>query len=215
MSLVAENVTFRRGEFSLSIPKLELLPGTLTVLTGKSGSGKTTVLHLIAGFLKPLSGEIRFGDKQLVELPPERRRIAMLLQNGALFPHMTVEENVAFSPTVQKLPREEITKRTEHYLGRLQISELARRYPHQISGGQAQRAALARALASGFPVLLLDEPFSSLDLELKRELYPVLKDLCQAENVAMCLVTHAKEDVEALADFLYRVENKAVVKLSK
>lgn len=210
MTLFVRDLRFERESFSVSVPQLRVDEGQLCVLVGKSGSGKTTLLHLVAGFLKAKGGSIHWKEQSIDSLPPERRRIALLLQGGALFPHLTVRQNVEFSPRVQKLASVEIAARANRFLSELQISELEGRYPNQISGGQAQRVALARALASGFPILLLDEPFSSLDDELRESLYPILKKLCRAENVAMLLVTHGKKDVLALADCVYEVREGVV-----
>src|SRR5262245_16109162 len=153
---------------------LEVAPGELVALLGPSGCGKTTTLRLIAGFLDPDSGTIRVGDRIVSEpgrsLPPERRNMSMIFQSYALWPHMTIAENVAYGLRIRKVERTERERRVAVILDVTHLAELAERYPHELSGGQQQRAALARALVVEPETLLLDEPLSNLDANLREEM---------------------------------------------
>jgi iron(III) transport system ATP-binding protein len=181
--------------FSLTLPR-----GTVGCLLGPSGCGKTTVLRAIAGFEPLAAGEIRL-DGELVasrtrQLPPEQRRIGMVFQEHALFPHLTVGENVAFGLRgMADGPR-----RVEQMLETVGLGGSAQRYPHQLSGGQQQRVALARALAPSPRLLLLDEPFSNLDIELRERLGGELRALLKAADTTALLVTHDQHEAFAIAD---------------
>ena len=154
------------GEFEASLDHLEIAPGTIACLMGRSGSGKSTLLNAIAGFI-PAGGEIFLRQRPLHLLPPEKRCMALVFQRSALFPHLNVSGNVEFGLKLQGVPSEERARRSMAWLDRLGMSELGSRRVSEISEGQAQRIALARALAPGFPVLLLDEPFSALDVQTR------------------------------------------------
>ncbi|MBI4405503.1 MAG: ABC transporter ATP-binding protein [Deltaproteobacteria bacterium] len=201
MALVVNNLVLRRREgFTLNIHSLEVCPGEILGIVGKSGSGKSTLFHAVAGFLPVESGSIRLNDVILNDVPPEKRRIALVFQNGALFPHLTIYKNVEFSLRVQKFASEDREKKVTAWLERLGVADLAARYPSQISGGQAQRVALARALVTQFPVLLLDEPFSALDVPLQRELRTEVRKLVSESKVCAMMVTHQPQDVLAICD---------------
>ena len=180
---------------------LELPAGEILCLLGPSGCGKTTTLRLIAGFETPDAGAIRIGGRTVcgdgVNASPERRRIGMVFQEGALFPHLTVAQNVAFG-----LPRRN-PRRREQVASALKMVELdgyEARYPHQLSGGQQQRAALARALAPAPDLILMDEPFSSLDQSLRAQLRAEVRSILKQRNATVVCVTHDQEEALQLAD---------------
>lgn len=179
-------------------------PGSLVCLLGPSGCGKTTVLRAIAGF-HPLShGEIRIDGKVVsasgFALAPELRRVGMVFQEHALFPHMTAGQNVAAG--LRRLPAAERGRLVEEFLDKVGLAGFGARYPHELSGGQQQRIALARALAPRPALLLMDEPFSSLDLDLREKLGIEVHDLLKREGITSVLVTHDQYDAFALADFV-------------
>jgi iron(III) transport system ATP-binding protein len=181
---------------------LELATGEIACLLGPSGCGKTTTLRAIAG-LEPVSGgSIHIQGRQVSsrsrQLPPEKRGLGMVFQEHALFPHLTVADNVAFG--LRKQPRAQQRQRVSECLDRVRLAGIEDRYPHELSGGQQQRVALARALAPRPALLLLDEPFASLDLDLRRALARELGDILRQENVTTLLVTHDQEEAFALAD---------------
>jgi iron(III) transport system ATP-binding protein len=176
--------------------------GVIGCLLGPSGCGKTTVLRCIAGFEQLSAGEIHLGGQIVsgpgAHLPPERRRIGMVFQDYALFPHLTVAENVAFG--LHGLSRGQKRARTEELLAVVHLSEAARKYPHELSGGQQQRVALARALAPRPELLLLDEPFSNLDVDLREKLSLEVRDILKGQNATAILVTHDQHEAFAIAD---------------
>ncbi|WP_026369525.1 ABC transporter ATP-binding protein [Kallotenue papyrolyticum] len=181
---------------------LQVAEGELLVLLGPSGCGKTTTLRLIAGFERPDQGTIRIGD-ELVAGPnawiaPERRGVGIVFQDYALFPHLTVAQNVAFG--VLRLNRQERAARVAAVLEAVGLSDYAERYPHELSGGQQQRVALARALAPQPRLLLLDEPFSNLDPELRHSLRYEVRAIVRRAGVTTVLVTHDQSEAFALAD---------------
>ena len=181
---------------------LELATGEIACLLGPSGCGKTTTLRAIAGLEPVTGGSIHIQGRQVSsrsrQLPPEKRGLGMVFQEHALFPHLTVADNVAFG--LRKQPREQQRLRVSECLDRVRLSGMEDRYPHELSGGQQQRVALARALAPRPALLLLDEPFASLDLDLRRALARELGDILRQENVTALLVTHDQEEAFALAD---------------
>jgi len=174
--------------------------GECFALLGPSGCGKTTTLRVIAGLEAPEAGRVFFGDRDVTELPPERRNAAMVFQSYALFPHMTVFENVAFGLRARKLPRTEIAPRVEEALALVQLTGLERRAVNELSGGQQQRVALARAIAVQPPVLLLDEPLSNLDAELRHSTREQLAELQRRLGITAVYVTHDQEEALELAD---------------
>ena len=174
--------------------------GSLTALLGPSGSGKTTTMKLIAGLMAPDSGDIRLGDRSIRDLPPERRGVAMVFQNPLLFPHLTVAGNVGFGLRMRGLGPDQIATSVAEMLDRVRLTDLAQRKPAQLSGGQAQRAALARALILRPEVLLLDEPLSSLDPGLRDEMRQLIRALQRETGITTIVVTHDQTEAVALAD---------------
>ncbi|NLO10449.1 MAG: ABC transporter ATP-binding protein [Clostridiales bacterium] len=184
-------------DFSMSIDK-----GEIVALLGKSGSGKSTILRLISGLETPKSGTLRVNQKIIfdhnINLAPQERGIGMIFQDYSLFPHLTVLQNVMFG--VSRKGKKEREKKAMDILAMVQLQEHARKYPQECSGGQQQRIAIARALAAEPNILLLDEPFSNLDEELKKSVREEIKDLLKKCNITAILVTHDKGDVGAVAD---------------
>ena len=183
---------------------LDIAEGELVCLLGPSGCGKTTTLRLVAGFIVPDEGTIHVGPRQLSgpghALPPEKRGMSMIFQSYALWPHMTVAENVAYGLTLQRLPKPEIAAKTTAMLAVAQLQQLAQRYPGELSGGQQQRVALARALAVEPQTLLLDEPLSNLDTNLREEMRFEIRRLHDAFRYTTIYVTHDQLEAMTTAD---------------
>src|SRR3954462_12422425 len=179
---------------------LAIAAGELIALLWPSGRGKTTLLQIIAGFLKPPLGEVRFADARVEHIPANRRRIGMVFQNYALFPHLTVFENVAYGLRARKTPRTAVAAKVKEMLALVQMAEFAKRLPGQLSGGQQQRVALARALAIEPGVVLLDEPFSALDKNLRLDMQIEVKSLLKSYGVTSIIVTHDQEEALSMAD---------------
>ena len=181
------------GSFSIS-------DGKLTGLLGPSGCGKSTLLYLISGLLKPTSGRIFFGDRDVTELPPEKRGIGLVFQNYALYPHMTVAQNIAFPLVNRKENRELIQQKTQQMAKLVQVEELLSRKPGQLSGGQQQRVAIARALIKEPDILLLDEPLSNLDARLRLEMREEIRRIQLETGVTTIFVTHDQEEAMSITD---------------
>lgn len=179
-----------------------LAEGQIGCLLGPSGCGKTTILLTIAGFQQPTRGQISINDSVVNDsktfVPPEKRKVGMVFQDYALFPNMSVEDNVRFG--IASLPKAEQAARIEELLSLVGLTHLAKVYPHQLSGGQQQRVALARAMAPRPSILLLDEPFSNLDVELREQLATEIRQILKKENVTAILVTHDQHEAFAMAD---------------
>ena len=171
-------------------------------LLGPSGCGKTTLLRIIAGFDLPTAGTVRIEGSDSSFLPPQKRPVNTVFQSYALFPHMTVAENVGFGLQMQKVPRAERDLRVAEVLRLVRLETMAARLPRQLSGGQQQRVALARALAPRPKVLLLDEPLSALDLKLRKEMQSELKRLQRETGITFVLVTHDQEEALAMSDHI-------------
>ncbi len=179
---------------------LAVQPGELLALLGPSGSGKTTLLRLIAGLDRPDGGSIQFDRDDALRAKPKERNVGFVFQHYALFRHMTVFENIAFSLRIKRAAKADVNARVTELLKLIQLETLAGRYPAQLSGGQRQRVALARALASQPRVLLLDEPFGALDAVVRRDLRRWLRQLHQEMNITTLFVTHDQEEAFDLAD---------------
>lgn len=181
---------------------LRLARGQIGCLLGPSGCGKTTVLRLIAGFEQLTAGEIRLNGVEVAtpvySLPTEKRRIGMVFQDYALFPHLNVFENTAFG--LHQLPKAERTQRAMEMLEVVGLAGAAKKYPHELSGGQQQRVAVARALAPSPDLLLLDEPFSNLDSDLRERLSQEIREVLKGQNATAILVTHDQHEAFAMAD---------------
>jgi sulfate transport system ATP-binding protein len=211
MAIVIEHITKRFGDFvALDDVSLTVPDGELTALLGPSGSGKSTLLRIVAGLEVPDAGTVMLGDRDVTNVPPQRRGIGFVFQHYAPFKHMTVRDNVAFGLTIRKRPRDEVKARVHDLLSLVQIEQFADRYPSQLSGGQRQRMALARALAVEPEVLLLDEPFGALDARVRKELRAWLRRLHDETHVTTVFVTHDQEEAMEVADGIV-VMNKGAI----
>lgn len=195
------NVTKRYGDFvAVDHVNLSVRPGEFLTLLGPSGSGKSTTLMMIAGFEMLTAGEIRLDERDITFVPPNQRNLGVVFQNYALFPHMTVEENVAFPLSIRKLSRQETRQRVGRVLDLVQLSRFGRRYPRQLSGGQQQRVALGRALVYEPPVVLMDEPLGALDRKLRESMQLEIKHLQQSLGTTVIYVTHDQEEALTMSD---------------
>ncbi len=196
-----EGVSKRFGEMTavddltLSIPR-----GNFFAMLGPSGCGKTTTLRMIGGFEDPTEGRVFLGGNDVTQHPPYRRDVNTVFQSYALFPHLTVEKNVAFGLERKKIDKAEVKQRAAEALDLVQLGHLAKRKPAQLSGGQAQRVALARALVNRPRALLLDEPLGALDLRLRKQLQIELKRIQQDVGITFVHVTHDQEEAMSMAD---------------
>jgi len=179
---------------------LDIEDGEFFSMLGPSGSGKTTVLRLIAGFEQPTTGTIRLGEEDVTDRPPYDRDVNTVFQDYAIFPHMSVLENVEYGLRVKKVARAERRKRAEEALATVRLEGYGARRPHQLSGGQRQRVALARALVNRPKVLLLDEPLGALDLKLRREMQVELKQIQRDVGITFVFVTHDQEEALTMSD---------------
>ena len=193
---------------------LQIAAGEFLTLLGESGSGKTTLLRLIAGFEQPTSGEIWMGKERLDALPPYKRRVNTVFQNYALFPHLSVRENVAYGLRVKSTPKAEIAGRVEEALRMVKMTGFADARPATLSGGQQQRIALARALINRPELLLLDEPLSALDANLRRQMQSELKALQREIGIAFLFVTHDQDEAMALSDRIALLRNGALEQIA-
>ena len=200
-SVQLESITHRFGATTaVDDVSLPIEAGELIALLGPSGCGKTTLLRIIGGFIVPAAGAVRVDGRSIDHLPASRRDIGVVFQNYALFPHMTVYENVAYGLRARHAPRELIRERVARMLATVQLGALRDRMPRQLSGGQQQRVALARALAVEPRILLLDEPFGALDKNLRLDMQIEVKRLQRQFGITAILVTHDQEEAMSLAD---------------
>ena len=209
-----EKVSKRFGKVeALKGVDLEVRDQEFLVLLGPSGCGKTTLLRIVAGLEAPTSGEVYIGERRVTHLPPRLRGIAMVFQNYAIFPHLTVYENVAFGLRMKRRPEEEIRRKVGEVAALLHIEELLDRYPAQLSGGQRQRVAVARALAVEPGVLLMDEPLANLDALLRLEMRAELKRLLKETRTTTLYVTHDQVEAMSLADRIAVMRQGEIVQL--
>jgi spermidine/putrescine ABC transporter ATP-binding subunit len=200
-----------KGEFyAVRDVTIDVRPGEFYSLLGSSGSGKTTTLRLIGGFEIPEYGQVWLNGEDVTTLPPYHRNVHTVFQNYALFPHLTVSQNIAYPLTIAKVPQAEIGSRVAETLRMFQIEGLGDRRPAQLSGGQQQRVALARALISRPKVLLLDEPLSALDAKIREEVRQELRELQRQTNLTFIYVTHDQEEALALSDRVAVMHNGRV-----
>jgi iron(III) transport system ATP-binding protein len=202
------NATRAVDDLSLTIE-----PGELFFLLGPSGCGKTTLLRMIAGFIDPTAGSIKFNDKTVTHDPPNKRNTGMVFQSYALWPHMTVADNVAFGLKVRKVDAAQRDKQVREALAAVQMDEYADRKPTQLSGGQQQRVALARALVIRPDVLLLDEPLSNLDAKLRNDLRLEIRRICKDAGLTTVYVTHDQKEALSMADRVALLRKGKVVQL--
>ena len=199
--VIIKDAVKRYGDFTaLNGVSLDIREGEFFTLLGPSGCGKTTLLRMIAGFNSIEGGDFYFGEKRINDVAAHKRDIGMVFQNYAIFPHLTVRENVAYGLKARKTPKAEMNKRVDEALELVQISHLADRKPNELSGGQQQRVALARAFVIEPSVLLMDEPLSNLDAKLRVQMRSVIKKLQRRLGITTIYVTHDQEEALAISD---------------
>ncbi|MEA4972744.1 Maltose/maltodextrin import ATP-binding protein MalK [bioreactor metagenome] len=199
--LTINNLTKCFGDFTaVQDINIDLEKGEMVALLGGSGCGKTTILRMIAGFIQPNEGAVVIDGKVMNKIPSYKRNVGIFFQNYALFPHMTVFDNVAFSLKLKKMNKEDIKKKVDDILALVKLVGLSERYPRELSGGQQQRVALARALVMEPNVLLLDEPLSNLDAKLRVEMQVEIKRIQHQLGLTTIIVTHDQEEAVSLAD---------------
>ncbi|MGC8583870.1 MAG: ABC transporter ATP-binding protein [Thermoproteus sp.] len=206
MLLLKDVVKTFKG-FTLRVESLEIPDRHYVVVLGPSGSGKTTLLRIIAGLERPDRGSVILDGRDITNLPVWERDVGIVFQSYALYPHLTVFDNIAMPLKNKKLPKSEIKRRVEEIAAVLNIADQLHKYPHQLSGGQQQRVAIARALVKEPKVLLLDEPLSNLDARLRLEVRGFLKELQRRLGATVLHVTHDQEEAMALGDLLVVINN--------
>lgn len=199
-SIKIHDLRVRRGSFVLNVSALDVRPREIFAILGSTGSGKTVLIEAIAGACSWNTGEILLDGKRANSLPVQQRHLGILYQDYALFPHMTVRENVEYGLRARKIGGNEARKRVDRLLASFGIDGIADRYPGIISGGEAQRTALARALVLEPEILLLDEPFSALDPATKRQMYSVVREVHERFDCTIVFVTHDFAEARILAD---------------
>ncbi|MFC5384820.1 ABC transporter ATP-binding protein [Aquamicrobium segne] len=210
-----ENITKQFGEFiAVDNLSLSIFEREFFALLGASGCGKSTLLRMLAGFEVPTSGRILLDGQDLHGIPPYRRPVNMMFQSYALFPHMSVEKNIAFGLKQEGMPKAEIDKRVAEMLKLVKLERFATRKPHQLSGGQRQRVALARSLAKRPKVLLLDEPLGALDKKLREETQFELMDLQEELGLTFVVVTHDQEEAMTMADRIAIMDKGEVIQVA-
>jgi putative spermidine/putrescine transport system ATP-binding protein len=209
--VVLEHLSKRYGEtYVVADLSLDIPQGEFLVLLGPSGCGKTTTLRMIAGFVEPTSGTVSIGGREVTTLPPWKRNTGLVFQSYALFPHLSVDENVAFGLEMRNMSASETRARVEETLRLVRLDGFGERLPRQLSGGQQQRVALARALAFRPDVLLLDEPLSNLDAKLREEVRVEIRELQQTLGITTVMVTHDQDEALSMADRLVVMAQGAV-----
>jgi spermidine/putrescine ABC transporter ATP-binding subunit len=214
LPLKLEAVSKSFGEVQALKPTtLQVRPGEMLALLGPSGCGKTTTLRIIAGFELPDTGGVFIGERDVTELPPNKRALGMVFQNYSLFPHMSVAENVAFGLKMRRVPAAERTSRVRRLLDLVRLSGFEDRSVHQLSGGQQQRVALARSLVTDPTVLLLDEPLGALDKNLRERMQFELREIQRRLSITSILVTHDQEEALTMSDRVAVMSEGAIVQI--
>jgi ABC-type sugar transport system ATPase subunit len=204
--IAVNDLALRQGSFALGGISFTVPTGKFGVLMGETGCGKTSILEMIAGLRPPASGTVLLGQTDVTHLPPAARGIGYVPQDAALFPTMTIRQHLAFALMIRRAPSKEIDARIEELSGWLGIPHLLDRRPAGLSGGEAQRVALGRALSFRPRYLLMDEPLSSLDEKMRGSLIRLLSDLREGREVTVLHVTHSRPEAEQLADVLFHLD---------
>ncbi len=212
MKVQLNNITKKYGQtVAVNNFSTELPDGHLICLLGPSGCGKSTILNMLCGIIPVTQGNIFFDDKDVTKLPPDQRNIGMVFQNYALYPHMTVQENIAFPLEVQKVSKKERFAKAEEIAKLVHVDGLLKRYPSELSGGQQQRVAIARALIKNPALLLMDEPLSNLDARLRLEMREEIRRIQQETGVTTVFVTHDQEEAMSISDSIVLMKNGVLV----
>ena len=200
-----ESIAWHAGTFRLEDIQLTIPTGSYGVLMGRTGTGKTTLLEIVCGLRQPLSGCVSIGGRDVTHEPPAARDLGYVPQDGALFPTMTVREQLGFALQIRRRPGREIVERVEQLATELGLTALLDRLPHDLSGGERQRVALGRALSARPKVLLLDEPLSAIDEELREELAALLRRVQREHGLTALHITHSRAEADLLADVRFRL----------
>ena len=212
MKVRIDNVTKTFGQTTaVSNFSAELEDGHLICLLGPSGCGKSTLLNMLCGIIPVSQGQIFFDDKDVTKLPPDQRNIGMVFQNYALYPHMTVAENIAFPLEIQKVKKDERKARVEEIAKLVHVDNLLRRYPSELSGGQQQRVAIARAMVKKPQLLLMDEPLSNLDARLRLEMREEIRRIQKETGITTVFVTHDQEEAMSISDSILLMKDGVLV----
>ena len=212
MKVRIDNVTKTFGQTTaVSNFSAELEDGHLICLLGPSGCGKSTLLNMLCGIIPVSQGQIFFDDKDVTKLPPDQRNIGMVFQNYALYPHMTVAENIAFPLEIQKVKKDERKTRVEEIAKLVHVDNLLRRYPSELSGGQQQRVAIARAMVKKPQLLLMDEPLSNLDARLRLEMREEIRRIQKETGITTVFVTHDQEEAMSISDSILLMKDGVLI----
>jgi ABC-type sugar transport system ATPase subunit len=205
-----QNISWKAGAFALDNVSFAVPAATYAVLMGRTGTGKTSLVEIICGLRAPQSGQVWLNDRDVTRMAPGQRGLGFVPQDGALFPALTVAEQIGFALRIQKAPSASIDATVRELAAEMAITHLLDRRPPGLSGGEKQRVALARALAAKPGVLLLDEPLAAVDEDTQSDLIHLLKRTQQQHQITVLHVTHSRREAEALADLRLRLENNAV-----
>lgn len=212
MNVKLENIVKRFGTtVAVNDFSAELKDGQLICLLGPSGCGKSTILNMLCGITNVTEGRIFFDDKDVTQLPPDQRNIGMVFQNYALYPHMTVRENIAFPLEMKKVPKKERFEKAEKIAKLVHVDMLLNRFPGELSGGQQQRVAIARALVKNPQLLLMDEPLSNLDARLRLEMREEIRRIQQETGVTTVFVTHDQEEAMSISDSILLMKDGVLI----
>ena len=206
-SLATHELSIGYASPLISGVNLRVAAGEIVAVTGPSGCGKSTLLKTLLGALRPLSGEVEIAERDVSDLPIFKRRTSVLFQEPLLFPQLSARDNISYPLRFQKLSQAEIAQRTDDWVEQMSLSSCADQMPSKLSGGQAQRVALARALAANPEVLLLDEPFTGLDAQLRFRLINAVVEQVNVQRIATVLVTHDLEEARDMADRIVRFQD--------
>ena len=206
-----DNLSWQAGVFRLENVSFAVPAGSYAVLMGRTGCGKTTLLEILCGLRQSSGGRVFIGERDMTSLPPGERGIGYVPQDGAMFPTMTVREQIGFALAIRRRPESEIAARVKELSDHLGVAHLLERLPQHLSGGERQRVALGRALAAKPSVLLLDEPLSALDEELRDDLATLLKRVQRDLGITALHITHSRREAAQLADVMFRMEGGRVI----